>query len=51
MAKFTSNTVIIDDIDIIEYIKENYYPEDVFDVDKLSVWAEENEYIKKDYDE
>lgn len=51
MAEFTGNTVIIDDRDIIEYIKENYYPEDVFDVDKLSVWAEENEYIKKDEDE
>ena len=48
MAEFTSNTVIIDDEDIISYIENNYYPEDVFDMDKLSAWAEENGYIKEE---
>lgn len=34
--------------DIIKVVADNTSPEDVFDIDTLSVWAENNGYVPKD---
>ena len=41
---FDVNDIFPDD-DIIRYVKENYKPEDVFDEDELTDWAEQNGYL------
>ena len=37
--------MLIDDDEIIEYISENYEPDDVFDEDTLETWALSNGFV------
>lgn len=41
-------SVIGDDLldKVVEYIKDNLHPEDVFDEDELNSWAEDNGFVK-----
>jgi len=36
----------VDDEVLKLYIKQNFYPQDVFDFEELATWAEENGYEK-----
>jgi hypothetical protein len=38
--------VTVDARDILEYVAENFDPEDVFDTEALEAWAEHNGYTK-----
>lgn len=40
--------VEIDEDDVLEAVKDNFQPGDVFDVETLSYWAEENGFKKED---
>lgn len=48
--KEIETAINVDEIfdDIIDAIKKNHDPEDVFDVDQLETWAENNGYTKED---
>lgn len=49
MANFdTRMSVDIDDDDIIEWVKKNKNPEDVFSKDELSDWVDDNGFIKEE---
>lgn len=37
----------LDDDEIIEYIRHNYCPEDVFAISDLEYWALSNDYVKE----
>jgi len=36
----------IDDIYIIEYIRDNFIPDQIFSTNQLEDWAEENGWVK-----
>ena len=40
--------VSIPDDDVIDYVKKNYRPEDIFDTDELKNWAENNGFVEED---
>lgn len=40
--------VSIPDDDVIDYVKRNYHPADVFDTDELKNWAENNGFVEED---
>jgi hypothetical protein len=47
MAKFDCRADIeICDTEVMNYVKEHFYPEDVFCNEKLKLWAEENGFVK-----
>ena len=48
MSNYTSFTVDIPDKDLIESVAANFSPEEVFPVNELEAWAENNGYILKD---
>jgi hypothetical protein len=49
MAEFLwVDSVHISDEDILEYIYEQWFPEDVFTKKALAEWAEGNGYISKE---
>jgi hypothetical protein len=33
---------------MVNYVKANYYPEDIFEVYELEKWANENGFIKEE---
>jgi len=39
---------VIDDGDVLDWVKSNYNPEDVFGNGELEHWAENNGYEKED---
>lgn len=51
MVEFSSrdiSTVDIEESALIDYIKTNYSPDDIFPDDELEDWAERNGYVKND---
>ncbi len=40
--------VELNEDDIRDYIAYYYYPEDIFSIDQLKAWAEENNYMLKE---
>ena len=40
--------VSIPDDDVIDYVKRNYSPADVFDTQELKNWAENNGYVEEE---
>ena len=50
MAEFSYpkiNSVDVDDDVIVEFVSENYSPEEVFKSDTLEDWAESNGFIRE----
>jgi hypothetical protein len=45
---YAVNNIDIDEDVILEEVKKNFYPEDVFSVEQLDRWAEENGYVKEE---
>lgn len=53
MATLTGTTkdnidIEIDDTELAEYIQENFEPDDIFNYEVLSVWANDNGYIEEE---
>ena len=41
--------VDIEDDDLKRFVREGFYPEDIFTDDQLEEWAKKNGFIKEDY--
>ncbi|MBW2012047.1 MAG: hypothetical protein JRI32_10570 [Deltaproteobacteria bacterium] len=46
--RYNINSVDIDESEIVDYVKENFSPEDVFPEKELEYWAESNGFIKEE---
>jgi len=42
------DSLVIDDDEIFEKIRDNYYPEDVFSPKQLNEWALSNNFIEEE---
>ena len=48
MAEFDAcNSVVIDDDDVMDWVRSSSYPDAVFSIEDLALWAEDNGYIKE----
>ena len=50
MAEFSYpniNSVNVDDTVVLDYVKNNHEPEDIFDYDDLADWAKSNGFIEE----
>lgn len=39
-------SISLDATKVLDYVRENYKPEEVFDIDQLEDWAESNDYVR-----
>lgn len=39
-------SIQLDATKVLDYVRENYKPEEVFEIDQLEDWAESNEYVR-----
>ncbi len=47
MATHIGGVIRLDAADILEFIQDNYQPEEVYDKGELDAWAEANGYVKE----
>lgn len=45
---YAIRSVELYDDDLLREVQRDFYPEDVFSVDQLDRWAEENGYVKEE---